>query len=161
MHDCITRVPFIVWSPNRFGGGRRETGLWQQMDLRPGPAGAGRACRCPEDLGSRLHGARPAGGSGAAAGREHVFCEQAGDNILAGTELMTMVRGREWKLVHYLGLDEGELYHLPADPGERTNLWSSADRDAAAPRRRACCRPLLEWRLRGGLRAPRQAQVLS
>ena len=62
MHDCITRVPFVVWSPNRFGGGRQETGLWQQMDLAPallelaGGAGA-------RVLGGRLHGARPAGRS--------------------------------------------------------------------------------------------------
>ena len=64
-----------------------------------------------------------------------------------------MVRGREWKLVHYLGLAEGELYHLPADPGERTNLWSSADPEPVAQKARLP-QTLLEWRLRGGPARP-------
>ena len=71
-----------------------------------------------------------------------------------------MIRGREWKLVHYLGLDEGELYHLPSDPGERRNLWGSGEQEPVAQKARLL-QTLLEWRLRGGLRAPRQAQVLS
>ena len=119
---------------------------------RPGPAGAGGGA------GARVLEAvsmAPAlRGDLEEAGREHVYCEQAGDNILAGTELMTMVRGREWKLVHYLGLAEGELYHLPADPGERTNLWSSADPEPVAQKARL--QTLLEWRLRGLLRRARR-----
>jgi arylsulfatase len=158
MHDCITRVPFVVWSPNRFGGGRRETGLWQQMDLAPALLELA-GVPVPESW-EAVSMAPALRGDLEGAGREHVYCEQAGDNILAGTELMTMVRGREWKLVHYLGLAEGELYHLPADPGERTNLWSSADPEPVAQKARLL-QTLLEWRLRGGLRAPRRAQVLS
>jgi arylsulfatase A-like enzyme len=158
MHDCITRVPFIVWSPNRFGGGRTEGGLWQQMDLAPALLELA-GVPVPEswEAVSMLPALR---GDGGQTGREHVFCEQAGDNILSGTELMTMVRSREWKLVHFLGIDEGELYHLPSDPGERTNLWSSA-RAEHRTQKGQLLETVLEWRLRGGLRAPRRTQVLS
>ena len=158
MHDCITRVPFIVWSPNRFGGGRREEGLWQQMDLAPALL---ELAGVPVPEGWEAVSLLPAlRGDVAQSGREHVFCEQAGDNILAGTELMTMVRSATWKLVHYLGVEEGELYHLPSDPGERSNLWTSEDATHRAQRARLL-EAVLEWRLRGGLRAPRRAQVLS
>jgi arylsulfatase A-like enzyme len=158
MHDCITRVPFIVWSPNRFGGGRVEDGLWQQMDLAPALLELA-GVPVPEswEAVSMLPALR---GDAGPSGREHVFCEQAGDNILAGTELMTMVRSREWKLVHFLGIEEGELYHLPSDPGERTNLWSSGRTEHRTQKGRLL-ETVLEWRLRGGLRAPRRAQVLS
>jgi hypothetical protein len=38
-----------------------------------------------------------------------------------------MVRSKDWKLVHYLGCDCGELYDLKGDPREEKNLWSRAD----------------------------------
>ncbi len=158
MHDCITRVPFVVWSPNRFGGGRQEHGLWQQMDLAPALMELAAAPVPPSwEAVSMLPALR---GDLEGAGREHVFCEQAGDNILAGTELMTMVRTREWKVVHYLGIEDGELYHLPSDPAERTNLWNSTKKEHAA-QKQALLDTLLQWRLRGALRAPRQSLVLS
>ena len=36
---------------------------------------------------------------------------------------MTMVRGQEWKLVHFLGAEYGQLFNLRDDPGEMHNLW--------------------------------------
>lgn len=156
MHDCITRVPFIAWSPNRFGGGRREEGLWQQMDVAPALMELA-GVQTPDDweavsllpaLRGDVHG----------AGREQVFCEQAGDNILTGTELMTMVRTREWKLVHYVDQAEGELYDLEADPEERVNLWDTAKR---AGKKRELLETLMSWRLHSGLRPRRTGLVVS
>ena len=40
---------------------------------------------------------------------------------------MTMVRSREWKLVHFLGEDFGPLFNLKADPGELRNLWDEPE----------------------------------
>ena len=34
-------------------------------------------------------------------GREYVYAEQAKDLILTDTEFMTMVRSKDWKLVHF------------------------------------------------------------
>jgi arylsulfatase len=168
MHDCITRVPFIAWSPNGLrygpggadhlyiGGGRTEDGLWQQMDIAPvfmELAGL----HTPSDWQATsmlpaLKGDTPG------AGRERVFCEQAGDNILTGTDLMTMVRTKEWKLVHYLDQEQGELYHLESDPEERHNLWSHPDHTAS---QRALTDALMSWRLHTGLRPRRTALVTS
>ena len=36
------------------------------------------------------------------AGRTHVFAEHGRDGILQETDFMTMVRDRDWKLVHFL-----------------------------------------------------------
>ena len=33
---------------------------------------------------------------------------------------MTMVRGKDWKLVHFLGEPYGQLFDLVNDPGEMT-----------------------------------------
>lgn len=35
MYDCITRVPLIAWSPQRFGASRRVDGLCQLFGLGP------------------------------------------------------------------------------------------------------------------------------
>ncbi|HEV2125198.1 MAG TPA: sulfatase-like hydrolase/transferase [Chloroflexota bacterium] len=156
MHDEITRVPMIVWSPRRFGGGRRVDTLWQQMDLAPAIMGLA-GVPVPEtweaiSLAPALYGTAGAGG------RERVFCEQAGDNVLTGTDLMTMVRTRDWKLVHYLEQPDGELYDLRLDPGEHKNLWRDSEH---APMKGELLDALLSWRLRSGLRPRRQALVTS
>ncbi len=57
-----------------------------------------------------------------------------------------MVRGKDWKLVHYLGDDDyGELYDLQNDPGEHRNLWTSPDH---SEKRNELLRVLLNWRIR-------------
>jgi len=35
-----------------------------------------------------------------------------------------MVRSADWKLVHFLGSDEGQLFDLKNDPDEERNLWN-------------------------------------
>ncbi len=124
MYDAITRVPLIIWSPGRVCAGQSIEGLQQQMDLAPTILElAGLEPPSHWEARSLL----PALRGEDDAGREYVFAEQARDGNLTGTTMMTMVRGREWKLVHYLGQPDGELYDLRADPGERHNLWFSAD----------------------------------
>ena len=38
-------------------------------------------------------------------------------------ELLTMIRSRTHKLVHFSGNRSGQLFVLVADPGETRNLW--------------------------------------
>ena len=40
---------------------------------------------------------------------------------------MTMVRSKDWKLVHFLNEDFGQLFNLKDDPGEVRNLWDDPD----------------------------------
>ena len=66
--------------------------------------------------------------------RRYVFAEHGRDNILAETDVMTMVRDDRWKLVTFSGASGGQLFDLHRDPDERVNLWD--DPETAAERRR-------------------------
>ncbi|MFC1718633.1 sulfatase [Candidatus Poribacteria bacterium] len=67
------------------------------------------------------------------APREFVFCE---DNY------QIMMRGQDYKMVYYIGQEEGELYDLKGDPGELWNLWS--DGECSELKNKLLSR-LLEW----------------
>jgi arylsulfatase A-like enzyme len=121
MYDCITRVPVIVSAPGRLDGGTRCDALIQQMDMVPMLF---EFASIPLDPGSAVSALQPTMGKG--PGRDTVFAEHAGDNLLRGVDLMTMVRTRDWKLVHYSGAEYGELYDLNNDPGEISNLWNNS-----------------------------------
>ena len=58
------------------------------------------------------------------------------------------MRSRTWKLVHFLGEDEGQLFDLRNDPHEERNLWNDPD---AAPIRRELLDALRDWRLASGV----------
>jgi arylsulfatase A-like enzyme len=147
MYDCITRTPLIVWSPNRFPGGRRIHHLVQQFDIAPALMELAEV-DVPEDWEARtiLPLLR---GDPVKSHREHVFAEQRQDSInsvVTKTEFITMVRSRDFKLVHYLGDDDfGELYDLKNDPGEHRNLWFEPN---YREKREAMLRVLLNWRIR-------------
>ena len=76
------------------------------------------------------------------AKREYVFAEHGRDNILATTDVMTMVRSSDWKLVTFTGSDEGQLFNLKSDPAEMVNLWS--DR-RWSDQKQTMLNALLEW----------------
>jgi len=74
-----------------------------------------------------------------------VFAEHARSGILEETEFMTMVRTDDWKLVHFVDHDEGQLFNLNEDPEETENLWGDPDAQEA---KRELLDTLLEWRIR-------------
>jgi arylsulfatase A-like enzyme len=140
MYDVITRMPTLVWAPGRLPEGRRVEALVQQMDLAL--------------LLFELAGIEPPSGSamsalevvhGRSGGREAVYAEHSADNILQEVQFVTMVRTRDWKLVHYLGQPWSELYDLRADPGEVHNLWEDP---ALEEVRRDLLATLRDWRIR-------------
>ncbi|MDL2398004.1 sulfatase/phosphatase domain-containing protein [Rhizobium mayense] len=81
--------------------------------------------------------------------REFVFAEHAGDRILSGTEFMTMIRDRRWKLVHFVESDEGQLFDLIADPQEIDDLWDKAEHQDT---KRLLINEILKWRIRSDLK---------
>jgi arylsulfatase A-like enzyme len=141
MYDVVTRVPLVVWAPDRFVPGRRIDALCQQMDV--GAAILELAGLTPSDsmeaesLLAVLQGENW-------LGREVVFAEHARDGILRETQYMTMVRSKNWKLVHFLGESFGQLFDLASDPGELNNLWNEP---AAAEKKREMLDVLREWRI--------------
>ena len=146
MYDTITRVPMMVWAPGRFDGGRKVDGLCQQMDIGPALlelAGAN------VDPALEAESLLPALDGELWSAREEVFAEHGRDGILQATEFMSMIRTAEWKLVHFLDEDFGQLFDLKSDPGELENLW---DAPAAKGRRTELLDRLRDWHIRSQCR---------
>jgi arylsulfatase A-like enzyme len=147
MYDIITRMPLVVWSPGRFAGGRQLSPLCQQMDV--GPAILELAgLSVPE--GFEAQSLLPALRGEPWSGRSYVYAEHGRDGILRETEFMTMVRGPQWKLVHFLDEPFGQLFDLRRDPEERHNLWNDP---SAADAKQELLDVLREWRIRSAWQA--------
>jgi arylsulfatase A-like enzyme len=145
MYDIIMRMPLIVWSPGRFGGGRQIDGLCQLMDI--GPAILELAeIEVPTEIEAKS--LLPAIEGKDWTARDYVYAEHGRDGILQEIDFMSMVRSRDWKLVHFLDSPEGQLFDLKNDPDEVKNLWSDADH---IDMRRELLDELREWRIRSGL----------
>lgn len=142
MYDLVTRIPMIIWSPNRVSSGQRLTSLCQQMDLGPTILELAEI-DVPKEL--EAESLMPALNGNDWTGREYVFAEQAKDGILQGTDFMTMVRSKDWKLVHFLDEPFGQLFNLQDDPDEVNNLW---DDSAVEERKQQLLAVLREWRIR-------------
>ncbi len=145
MYEQVTRVPMIVWAPGRFEGGRSVEELVSLMDI--GPAVLEMAGIEP-DPAMEARSVLPVLKGREWAGRDYVFAEQARDGNFGYGEFMTMVRGERWKLVHFLGSEEGQLFDLESDPGEQANLWDAPEHAAV---KEQLLRVMLEWRVRSGV----------
>ena len=141
MYDTVTRVPMIVWASGRFEGGRTVDGLCQLMDIGPAILELAEA-EIPDPIEARSM--LPALRSEPWEGRQYVFAEQARDVNLTTTDFMTMVRGRDWKLVHFLDETHGQLFHLADDSDEVKDLWNET---AAQDKKRELLDVLREWRI--------------
>ncbi|MEX0321612.1 MAG: sulfatase [Puniceicoccaceae bacterium] len=147
MYDCITRVPTIAWSPKRFGKGRSLDGLCQLMDLGPtilDLAGVEK----PEWM--EAESLLPALEGEAFEGRPYVIAEHGKDMFLNTIDFVTMIRTREWKLVHFLDMPDGQLFDLVNDPAEEINLW---DKPECQGKKTELLDELREFRIRSGYKA--------
>ncbi len=141
MYDTITRMPMIVWSPQRFDGDRRVEGLCQQMDIGPALLELAGVAPAPTMEARSL---LPVLQGDDWQPRQYVFAEHGRDGILQETEFMTMVRSDDWKLVHFVDCGEGQLFDLRSDPDEVVNLWDDA---AYVANRRELLDVLRDWRI--------------
>ena len=147
MYDQITRIPLVVSSPGRFQSGLAVDQLCQQMDLGPTILELA-GIPVPETFEAETM--LPALSGESWAGRDYVFAEQARDAILTGCDFMTMVRNKEYKLVHFLDQPYGQLFDLVNDPAEVNDRWSDPEMDAA---KQGLLAALREWRIRSGLKS--------
>ncbi len=144
MYDTITKMPLVVWSPERFSQGKTIDGLCQQMDIGPAILEMAQA-EVPQGLEAKS--LLPAIESKPWSPRDFVYAEQAQDGILTGTQFMTMIRSTDWKLVHFLDEAWGQLFDLKNDPNEINNLWDQPD---YIEKKRELLANLREWRIRSG-----------
>lgn len=145
MYDEVTRVPTIVWSPDRFESENVEE-LVSLFDLGP---------TILEMAGLSVHGTMEAESLLPAleqdeswSGRNQVFAEHARDGILQETALMTMIMDGDWKFVHFVDYDEGQLFNLNDDPNETENLWDDPN---VQDIKKNFHEQLLNWRINSGL----------
>lgn len=157
MYDVVTRVPALIWAPDRVRAGGCVDALCQMMDL--GPTILEFAdLPIPESMEAislmpALRSESP--DAPGWQGRPYVFSEHGRDGILRGTDFMTMVRSADWKLVHFVDHDEGQLFNLAEDPQERRNLWHDA---SAAAQKEELLAVLRDWRIRSGYHTRRWAE---
>lgn len=153
MYDIITRMPLIVWAPGRFAGGRQLDELCSLMDI--GPAILELAGITPP-TSMEAQSLLPALQGETWSGRDAVFAEHSRDGILQETEMMTMIRTKEWKLVHFLDEPFGQLFDLVNDPDEIHNLWDAPEHLDVKQR---LLKQLLDWRIRSGYQTREWAQA--
>ena len=140
-YEEVTRVPLIISAPNRFEGGHELDTMIQLFDLAPTILEWAGVTPNPTFEAISLN---PALKGGDFAGRDHVFCEQAGDVNMTGASYLTMVRSRTHKLVHFRGIDEGQLFDLTSEAGESKNLW---DDPASAEVKQSLLQQMLEFHI--------------
>ncbi|WP_202814430.1 sulfatase [Falsirhodobacter sp. alg1] len=113
MYEQSVHVPAVVWGAG-IPGGRRIDDLVSLMDL--GPTVLELAGVTPPGW-MEAESLCPYFRDTAPPARDCVFAEHARDKILTETAFMTMVRSKEWKLVHFVDSAEGQLFDLRHDPG--------------------------------------------
>ncbi len=129
MYDTVTRVPLMISGPGIGKMGQVED-LVSLMDVGPTLLELA-GINPPTRLEGRSLSPYLKGGS--IEPRNYVYCE---DNY------MIMMRGDRYKLVYYIGQENGEFYDTLEDPGELKNLWRDP---AVEPIRQGMKGELLEW----------------
>ena len=147
MYEQVVRVPLVVWGPGRIPAATRVDQLVQHMDIGPTIlewAGIEvPAYMEAESLHKYFSGEK-------ADGRPYVFTEVGPDNVLEKIKFMTMIRSRAWKLVHFLGSEEGQLFDLRDDPHEERNLWLDP---AVASEKQSLQDEIFRWRMESQIRS--------
>lgn len=145
MYDTVTRVPLIIAGTNVPRGVKRNQ-LVQLMDVAPTLLEyAGIAVPNgweAQSLQQTIESDTPA--------RETVYAELGRDHIQTGAEYIVMRRDSQWKLVWYMGANDGELYDLQEDPGEQRNLWCSQEHLAF---RDCLISETKDWAIRGMMKS--------
>ena len=120
-YEEVTRVPLIISAPKRFKSGQTINAMIQLFDLAPTILEWAGIDPNPTFEAISLN---PALEGSKFDGRDHVFCEQAGDVNMTGASYLTMVRSSTHKLVHFHNNKEGQLFDLSSNESETKNLWN-------------------------------------
>lgn len=154
MYEQSVHVPAIFRGPG-IPAGRRIDDLVSLMDLGPTILQLG-GVEPPSWM--EAQSLCPYFGDTSPPRRDCVFAEHASDSILAGTAFISMVLVENWKLVHFVDSDEGQLFDLLDDPGERRNRWDDPE---CADRKNELIGRLLTWRIESDIRTQTFRNALS
>jgi arylsulfatase A-like enzyme len=140
MYEPLVKVPLIVSWANYYQRGLRSPALVELIDVAPTLLDAAGLAPFPRMQGRSLSNLCR-GESDPSHHRDYAFSEFY--NTMIGYRdlrpCVTMYRSPRYKLIHYSGLDRGELYDLQEDPFEYENLWISEEfRDLREEYTRKC-----------------------
>jgi arylsulfatase len=152
MYDIVNRVPMIVRAPKYFKGGRVVEDMIQNMDIGPALLAMAGA---EIDPNMQAETVLPVLKGEAWNGRKAVFAEQVKDKNFTEADYMSMVRTEEWKLVHFIGEADGQLFNLKNDPDEVENLWHKDGYDA---KKAELTNALFEWMVTSQKKAAKWAE---
>ncbi len=142
MYETSVKVPAVIYRPGLVAEDQRVDDLVSLFDF--GPTILELAGLTPPDW-MEARSLTPYFHSQSDPSRVHVFSEHAEDLILRDVGFMTMIREGDWKLVHFLDDDDGQLYNLKNDPEEIRNLWRD---EGHAVEKQRLLGEILKWRLR-------------
>ena len=140
MYDTVLRIPMIVWSPGRYEGGQQIDRVVQQMDIAPvllELAGADMPEHLEADSLTPLLTGAPE-----QYGRRYAFAEEGPSSLRVAPDVLTMIRDQEWKLIHFVDREYGQLFDMQNDPDELNNLWDSPEHESV---KRRLLDDLLQW----------------
>lgn len=140
MFEQSIHVPAIVWAPGKVAAGKKVSDLVAHFDLGPTILDLAKANKPDWMEAISLHGYLT---DTEQTKRERVFAEHSDDPILEGTMYMTMVREGNYKLVHFVDHEVGQLFNLQDDPQEKVNLWNDEEHQAIKQR---LLHEILTWR---------------
>jgi arylsulfatase A-like enzyme len=145
-YDEVVHVPVIVWRPGTVKAGHEVSSLCQQFDISQTLLEMA-GIQIPSSFESKsvmdgLLGKLQ-------SGRKYVFAEQGGDGNLTDAQMVTMVRSKKWKMIHYVGEKFGQLFDLEKDPLESINLWEDTSYD---DEKRSLHAALLDWHIQSQYR---------
>jgi arylsulfatase len=118
LYDTVIRVPLFVKSP-------AQTPAVQADDLVSHMDVVQTILQTAGASGEGLHGVslQPTLADGAAHPPQYAFAEEGATGLRPEPALLTMIRSRTHKLVHFSGGRTGQLFDLETDPGETRNRW--------------------------------------
>jgi len=123
LYDTITHIPLMIKAPDATNPGVRRTDLVSHLDVASYILE--KAGIPAEDLdGISLV---PVVEEGKPHTRTRVFAEEGSSGLRPEPDLIAMMRSDNYKLIHFVGSENGQLFDLQKDPLEKKNLWNAPD----------------------------------
>lgn len=123
LYDTITHIPLMIKAPDAINPGMHRFDLVSHLDLASYILD--KAGIAAEDLdGISLV---PVVEEGKSHSRTRVFAEEGATGLRPEPDLIAMMRSDSYKLIHFVGSENGQLFDLQKDPLEKKNLWNTPE----------------------------------